>query len=289
MSKSRMRDPERLVSPVFGLAFKLLLSVVIAVPVLYMLLLSVSPQFAILSGQLIPSHFDWSNYSKIWKTAPLASGFVNSLIVCGASSVLAVLVASLAAYPLARYRFFGRAPLLYGALGLQLIPGPMTLLPVFVLFAMFQSLFGIVVIGSYWGVIVTYVTFSLPLSLWLMVGYIRTIPRELEEAVFVDGGTPLVALRKVVLPMAIPGMVVTLLFSLLVGWNDVLFATVLTNNDTRTLAVDLSNFTITQEGAPLPLYSQLMAAATVAAVPIVAIYLALQRYLIGGFGAGALK
>jgi len=84
-------------------------------------------------------------------------------------------------------------------------------------------------------------------------------------------------------------MVVSLLFALLTGWNDVLFATVLTNNSTRTLAVDLNNFTLSQEGSALPLYGQLMAAAVVTAAPIVLIYLALQRYLVSGLGAGALK
>src|SRR5262249_40597576 len=102
-------------------------------------------------------------------------------------------------------------------------------------------------------------------------------------------GGHLQALLKVVVPLALPGMIVTFLFSLLVGWNDVLFAAVLTSSGTRTLAVDLSTFVQVQEGVGLPQYSQLMAASVVASIPIVVVYLILQRYLVSGLGAGALK
>jgi trehalose/maltose transport system permease protein len=288
-ARAGRRQSERLMPRAATLTSLTVISVFVAVPVIYMIVLSLSPQFAILTGQLIPSHIIWRNYAEIWHAVPLADGFLNSAFTAGVAAVAAVAVTSMAAYPLARYRFGLRIPLLYGAIGLQLVPGPMILLPLFVLFAIVQSAVGISIIGSYWGVMIIYLTFALPLALWLMVGYIATIPRELEEAVFIDGGGHLQALLKVVVPLAFPGMVVTFLFSLLVGWNDVLFATVLTNNDTRTLAVDLSTFIQTQEGVALPQYSLLMAAAVVASVPIVVVYLILQRYLVSGLSAGALK
>lgn len=280
---------DRLLPGPVSLGVKIVIGLVVAVPVLYAVDLSFSPQFAILSGSVLPSRIVWQNYVTIWSATPLAQGFLNSALVSGVAAALAVCVASMAAYPLARYRFRLRTPMLYSAIGLQLIPGPMVLLPLFVIFSLVQSVIGISLIGSYWGVMITYLAFALPLAVWLMVGYVSTIPRELEEAVFVDGGGHLQALVRVVAPLALPGMVVTFLFALLVGWNDVLFAAVLTNNDTRTLAVDLSTFIQTQEGVALPQYSQLMAAAVIASVPIVVVYLILQRYLISGLGAGALK
>lgn len=285
----RIGEPDRLLSPLLAGLVKSFLAGFIAVPVLYMLMLSVSPKFQILSGKLIPAVLQFSNYVAIWRTVPLAAGFANSLIVCGVSSVVAVILGTAGGYVLARHRFLLRGPMLLGTLGLQLVPGPMVLLPLFVLFAMLQTVLGLTIIGSYWGVIVSYSSFALPLALWLMLGYIGSIPLELEEAVFVDGGGPLRALWSVVAPLAVPGMVVALVFSLLLGWNDVLFATVLTNNATRTLAVDLSTFTFTEQGQSFPLYNQLMAAAVVAAVPVVAVYLALQRYLVSGLKAGAVK
>jgi multiple sugar transport system permease protein len=286
---SRIGEPDRLLSPLLAGLVKTLLIAFVAVPVLYMLMLSVSPQFQILSGKLIPTALHFGNYASIWRTVPLAAGFANSLIVCGVSSVVAVILGTAGGYVLARHRFSLRGPMLLGTLGLQLVPGPMVLLPLFVLFAMLQTALGLTIIGSYWGVIISYSSFALPLALWLMLGYIGSIPLELEEAVFVDGGGPLRALWSVVAPLAVPGMVVALVFSLLLGWNDVLFATVLTNNATRTLAVDLSTFTFTEQGQSFPLYNQLMAAAVVAAVPVVAVYLALQRYLVSGLKAGAVK
>lgn len=266
-----------------------MLGLITAVPVLYLIVLALSPESAVDAGDLVPPYLDFSNYAKIWDTVDLGRGLINSIIICSISGVLAVLVATLAAYPLARYVFRGRNSILFSALGLQMIPGPMILLPMFVAFAVLQVLFGITVIGSSWGVVVSYLTFSLPLALWLMLGYIRTIPIELEEAAAVDGASPLRTLFLIVIPLAVPGMVVAFVFSLLLGWNDVLFAAVLTSDSTRTVAIDLQLFTFTQGGESLPAYGQLMAAGTVVAAPVVAAYLLLQRFVVGGLAAGALK
>jgi multiple sugar transport system permease protein len=268
---------------------RIFMALVIAVPVLYLIVLSISPEVSVEAGSIVPPRIDLSNYAKMWNSVDLGRGLLNSVFICGLAAVLAVLVATMAAYPLARYVFRGRKSLLYSALGLQLIPGPMILLPMFVVFALLQVLLDVTVVGSYWGVIVSYLTFSLPLALWLMLGYIRTIPIELEEAASVDGASPLTILFRIVMPLAVPGMVVAFVFSLLLGWNDVLFATVLTEGSTRTVAVDLQLFTLTLGGEALPAYGQLMAAGVVVAIPVVAAYLLLQRYVVGGLAAGALK
>ena len=207
----------------------------------------------------------------MWTSVDLGRGLLNSVIICGIAALLATIVATAAAYPLARYAFRGKTMLLYSALGLQMVPGPMVLLPMFVIFAVLQVLFGITIVGSYWGVILAYLTFSLPLSLWLMLGYIRTIPREVEEAASVDGG-PARNLRRIVMPLAVPGMVVAFVFSILLGWNDVLFASVLTSDSTRTVAIDL-DIPLTAGGQALPAYGQLMAAGVVVAIPVVVAYL----------------
>ena len=122
-----------------------------------------------------------------------------------------------------------------------------------------------------------------------MVSYLSSIPVELEEAALVDGATRFQALRKIVVPLALPGMVVALVFSFLVGWNDVLFASVLTSPDTRTLAVELQTFSAAQQGGSLPLYGQMMGASVVSALPVVILYMVFQRYLIGGLTAGGVK
>lgn len=265
------------------------LLVFIAIPVIYLIVLSLSPEISVDAGDLVPAHPTLGNYSSAWESVGLLRGFLNSVVTCGVAALVCVLVATAAAFPLARYRFFGSGPLFYGTLGLQLVPGPMILLPLFIVYSMLQVVVGLNAVGSYWGLMLTYIAFSLPLCMWLMVGYVRTIPRELDEAAAVDGASGARTFWSVVVPLSIPGMVVAFVLALLAGWNDVLFASVLTNQATRTVAVDLQLFTLAQGEELVPQYANLMAAAVMVAVPVVVVYLVLQRYLVGGLASGAVK
>jgi ABC-type glycerol-3-phosphate transport system permease component len=261
----------------------------ITLPIAFMLLLSVTPDPEITSGTLIPSRWAFDNYVKMWSTVHLGRGLFNSLFICGMASAIAVLFAVGAAYVLSRFDFRGRFPYLYSLIALQSVPHVMLLLPLFVLFSSIQTTIPIRLIGTYQGPVITYLTFALPLATWLMVSYLSSIPVELEEAALVDGATRFQALRKVVVPLALPGMVVALVFSFLVGWNDVLFASVLTSPETRTLAVELQTFSAAQQGGALPLYGQMMGASVLSALPVVILYMVFQRYLIGGLTAGGVK
>jgi multiple sugar transport system permease protein len=266
------------------------IAVVILVPIAYMLLLSVTPDAQVGAGALIPTHWALSNYVDMWSSASLAQGIVNSLIISGSASIIAVILAVGAAYVLTRFTFLGRRPYLYTLVGLQAVPGVMLLLPLFAVLAWIQhAILHFQLIGTYEIVIVTYLTFALPFATWILVSYLGSIPLELEEAALVDGATRLRALWHVVVPLALPGMVVALVFSFLTGWNDVLFASVLTHPDTRTLAYQLQVFSTAQEGGALPLYGQLMGAAAISALPVVVLYMIFQRYLIGGLTVGGVK
>lgn len=288
-SMKRRRDTQELLPSGVRIAARIILTVMILIPIAYLLLLSVTPDVQVGTGNLIPTHWAFSNYLLMWSSVSLAQGLVNSLIISGVASVIAVILAVGAAYVLTRFTFLGRRPYLYLLIGLQTVPGVMLLLPLFVVFASIQVVIHFQLIGSYEAVIVTYLTFALPFATWILVSYLGNIPLELEEAALVDGATRLRALWKVVVPLAWPGIVVALVFSFLTGWNDVLFASVLTNPDTRTLAVQLQAFSSAQEGGALPLYGQLMGAAAFSALPVVALYMILQRYLIGGLTAGGVK
>ena len=152
-----------------------------------------------------------------------------------------------------------------------------------------QSALSVTMIGQYYTVILTYMTFALPFACWLLLSYLGAIPVELEEAALVDGCTRMRVVRHVVFPLALPGMVVTFVFSFLLAWGDVLFASVLTDSHTRTLAVGLQAFVSSGESGGAVYWGQLMAASLASGVPIVVIFLALQRYIIGGLTGGALK
>jgi ABC-type glycerol-3-phosphate transport system permease component len=265
------------------------LLVLVLVPVLYILLASLNTDVGVAEGQFWPSAFSGASYTKIWTTAGLAGGIVNSLLVCGFVAVASALLGTVTAYVLVRYSFFGRLTILRGLVGLQSIPGTLMLLPVFVLFSSAGNYLGVTVIGTRWGLFIAYLTFALPFSTWVMVTYLRGLPRELEEAGRVDGASTVVILLRIISPLSLPAIVVSGIFAFLLGWNDVLFASVLTRPETHTAAVALQVFGSTQEGGALPVYSQMMAAALVCAAPVVLLYLVFQRYLVGGLTAGGVK
>jgi multiple sugar transport system permease protein len=250
---------------------------------------SVNTDLSVAAGAFWPEQLDLRNYLRIWSTVELGAGLVNSLIVAGAVAAASALLATSTAYVLVRFDFFGRVTILRGLLALQSIPGTLMLLPVFVLFASLATVFGVQVIGTRWALLVTYLTFALPFSTWVMVTYLRGLPRELDEAARIDGASSWGVLTRIVIPLSWPGLIVSGIFAFLLGWNDVLFASVMTNPESRTAAVALQVFGATQEGGAIPVYGQMMAAALVCALPVVVLYLIFQRYLISGLTAGGVK
>jgi multiple sugar transport system permease protein len=233
----------------------------------------------------IPSHLTLSPFVDMWRTIPLLTYLENSLIVCSIASVASVIVALLAAYAISRYRFRGRQVFSITILSTQMFPGILFLLPLFVIFVNLEKTTGIELYGSYLGLIITYLTFSLPFSIWMLTGYFNSIPRELEEAAMVDGATPLGALFRILIPAAIPGIVAVLIYAFMTAWSEMLFASVLTNDSTRTLAVGLQGYATQNQ----VYWNQIMAASLTVSVPIVVGFLLLQRFLVAGMTAGSVK
>ncbi|MFC9607425.1 carbohydrate ABC transporter permease [Streptomyces niveus] len=235
--------------------------------------------------QWIPSEITIRPYFDIWDTVPLAHYFVNSLIVAGAATVLSVTIAVFSAYAVSRYRFRGKRVFTVTVLSTQMFPGILFLLPLFLIFVNIGNSTGVALYGSRGGLILTYLTFSLPFSIWMLIGYFDSIPRDLDEAAMVDGCGPFGALFRVVVPAAIPGIVAVSVYAFMTAWGEVLFASVMTNDVTRTLAVGLQGYA-TQNDV---YWNQIMAASLVVSVPVVAGFLLLQRYLVAGLTAGAVK
>ncbi|WP_223859912.1 carbohydrate ABC transporter permease [Pseudarthrobacter sulfonivorans] len=266
-----------------------LLCALVLTPILYIFLASLNTDVGVASGEFWPSSFSLDSYSKIWDSVGLAKAIGNSLIVSGATAVVSALMAIGTAYVLVRFEFRGRLTVLRGLLGLQSIPGTLMLLPVFVLFSSAGTYLGVTVIGTLWGLFIAYLTFALPFSTWVMVTYLRGLPRELEEAARIDGASNLGILFRIIIPLSWPGIIVSAIFAFLLGWNDVLFASVFTRPDTHTAAVALQVFASAVEGGAIPVYSQMMAASLVCAVPVVVLYFMFQKYLVGGLTAGGVK
>jgi len=266
-----------------------LLCILVLVPILYIFLASLNTDLGVASGEFFPSSLSGESYAKIWTTVGLSRALINSLIVSGSVAIASALLGTVTAYVLVRYSFLGRVTILRGLLGLQSIPQTLMLLPVFVLFSSAGSYLGVTVIGTRWGLFIAYLTFALPFSTWVMVTYLRGLPHELEEAARIDGASSTDILIKIIFPLSLPAIVVSGIFAFLLGWNDVLFASIMTRPDTHTAAVALQVFGATQEGGAVPVYSQMMAAALVCALPVVILYFVFQRYLVGGLTAGSVK
>ncbi|MGC4790937.1 carbohydrate ABC transporter permease [Micromonospora sp. DT178] len=255
------------------------------------------PLYVMLSSALKPlqdvqGSFTWwprrptaQAFVDMWSTVPLGRYLVNSLVVSTVAAVFSVTVAIFAAYAVSRYRFRGRGLFSVTVLSTQMFPGILFLLPLFLIYVNLGTATGIQLYASRTGLIITYLTFSLPFSIWMLVGYFDSIPRGLDEAAQVDGAGPLRTLFRVILPTAVPGVVAVAVYAFMTAWGEVLFASVMTDEGSRTLAVGLQGYS-TQFNV---YWNQVMAASLVVSVPVVAGFLALQRYFVAGLTAGAVR
>jgi multiple sugar transport system permease protein len=263
-----------------------LLGLFALMPVYVMLSASLKPLSDVQGAfRWLPSHLTVSPFIDMWQTIPLLLYLQNSLIVSTTASVASVLVALLASYAISRYRFHGRQIFRITILSTQMFPGILFLLPLFVIFVNIGQVTGINLYGSRTGLIITYMTFTLPFAIWMLAAYLDTIPRDLDQAAEVDGSGPMGAFIRVVIPAAIPGIVAVLIYAFMTAWSEMLFASVLTNDSTRTLAVGLQGYATQNQ----VYWNQIMAASLTVSVPIVVGFLLLQRFLVAGMTAGSVK
>jgi multiple sugar transport system permease protein len=233
-----------------------------------------------------PSHPTLRPFVDIWTTVPLARYFWNSLLVCVLSTVFSVVIAIFAAYAVSRHRFRGRTAFTGTVLSTQMFPGILFLLPLFLIFVNVDRTLGFTAMyQTRLGLVVTYLTFTLPFSIWMLASYLDGIPRELDEAAKVDGTGEVGALLRVVLPAARPGVIAVAVYAFMTAWGEILFASVMTNDSTKTLSIGLQYYS-TQINV---YWNQVMAASLVVSVPVVVAFLLLQRYLVAGLTSGAVK
>jgi multiple sugar transport system permease protein len=263
----------------------------------FLTLFTITPLYAMLTAAIKPLQdvqgaFTWlptrptlQAFRDMWTTVPLSRYLVNSLVVAGVAAIVSVAIAIFAAFAVSRYRFRGRTAFSVTVLSTQMFPGILFLLPLFLIYVNIGNATGIELYSTRTGLIITYLTFSLPFSIWMLVGYFDSIPRGLDEAAQVDGAGPLRTLFQVILPTAVPGVLAVTVYAFMTAWGEVLFASVMTNENSRTLAVGLQGYA-TQYNV---YWNQIMAASLVVSIPVVAGFLFLQRYFIAGLTAGAVK
>ncbi|MGP5071226.1 carbohydrate ABC transporter permease [Arthrobacter rhombi] len=262
------------------------LSAIVILPLYVVLITSVKPLEDV-RGLFTwwPSTITLQPYLDIWTTVPLADYFVNSLIVTVSATFFSVVLAIMAAYAISRFEFKGARAFSLVVLSTQMFPGILFLLPLFLIFTQIERTVGLQLSGSYLGLILTYLTFSLPFAIWMLTGFFASIPRALEEAAMIDGTGRLGALIRVVLPVARPGIVAVSVYCFITAWGEVLFASVLTNSSTRTLAIGLRSYASQND----VYWNQLMAASVVVSLPVLIGFMLVQRHLIAGLSSGSVK
>lgn len=229
---------------------------------------------------LIPSGFTLESYWTIFEERAIGRWFINTVIVAGSTSVFSTVIAINAAYALSRFKTKTTSIFTILILFSQLLPAALIVVPLFVIFqqlGLYNSLFGLAVADT---------AFILPVAIWLLKGFFDQIPVEIEQQAMIDGCTQLGAFYRVVLPLALPGLVVVVAMSFISGWDEFFLArTLIASQDNWVLSVGLTSF----RGEYTLDWSQMMAAAVIFTVPALIFFLFVQRYLVAGLSAGAVK
>lgn len=268
--------------------FALLLYVIFALlPFLWMLTASLEPVSSLYraSASLIPHPFTLQNYLDVIRPNSANSNdfvrqFLNSIIVAGGTVILAIVIGVPAAYGFSRFQFRGRRTIMYIILAQSIFPLVNFLVPLYILMQDFDLL------NTYWSLIIGYLTFSLPLDIWMLKGFFDGIPTDMEISARLDGASRWRAFIEVGLPPAVPGIVATAVFTFILAWDEYLYAlTMISSAPMRTLPLGIFSFFSDAS----PNWNLLTATAIAMSVPVVIVFLVLQRYFISALTKGALK
>ncbi|MBB3728248.1 carbohydrate ABC transporter permease [Nonomuraea dietziae] len=229
---------------------------------------------------LFPTEITFDHFANLARNEQLFGYLVNSVIVSVVTAVLSVVVSAYMAYAFSKFRYRGRRSLMHLVLASQMFPQALLLVTLYAVFSASGLL------GSYTALILSFTTFTLPLCVWMLKGIFDTVPSSLMEAAAIDGASRLRTLHQIALPLAAPGLVAAGLFAFVRAWNDFVFALTLTDPDRQTLPPGLVH---TYLGEFQTAWPDLMAASFVVSLPVIAAFMFLQRYLVGGLTAGAVK
>jgi trehalose/maltose transport system permease protein len=231
-----------------------------------------------------PAHPTFANFREVLSTSDFQHALANSTIVAGSVTLISLLIGSLAGFALGRFRFRGRSAVLYLMLSMTIFP------QIAILGALYTLISRYHLYNSLKALILSYLIFTLPFTIWVLTSFMRGLPRDLEEAAYVDGATPLQVFYKVLLPLIAPGLVTTGLLAFIAAWNEFLYALSFTNTtDKHTVPVAITQF-VGKSGSTFQVpWGQIMAATVIVTVPLIVATLILQRRILAGLTAGAVK
>ncbi|ACL68841.1 binding-protein-dependent transport systems inner membrane component [Halothermothrix orenii H 168] len=230
---------------------------------------------------LFPRIIQWSNFSRVlFGKYQFYQYFINSFIVAGVTSLVCILLGLPASYAFSRFRFYGKKLFLFAILATQMFS------PVILIIPLYKVMKSAGLMDTYFALIIANTAFALPMSIWLLTGYLQSIPVSLEEAAMIDGTSRIGALFKIILPLAAPGIITSGIYAFILAWNDLIFAlTFITKQGMRPITLALTDFA----GKNVIYWNDMMAAAVLSVLPVAFLFSLVQKYLVQGLTAGSVK
>ena len=257
--------------------------IAVIVPLLWMISTSLKTMTEITGSRdihIIPREPTFMAFLSIWKDYPMLIWFKNSFQVVIFATVISICFSTLAGYGCSRFNFRGRGSFLAFLLVTQMFPSIMMLIPYYKVLQTFR------LINTLAGLMVVYISFTIPMLTWMMTGYFEGIPKELDEAALIDGCSRFRTFRQIILPLTLPGLISAAIYAFIQGWNEYMFALILMTNDRlKTLPVGIGMM----NGYYRIMWNDLMAASIVSSIPLLLIFLFLQKYFVSSLTAGAVK
>lgn len=228
-----------------------------------------------------PAHFSLKNFSDVMTEQPFGTWLLNSVLVSLMTTVLGVFLACTAAYAFSRFKFAGRDAGMLAFLVSQMFPGTLMLIPLFIIIVKWLGLG-----NTFWGLVIVYATTAIPFCVWMLKGYFDTIPIDIEESARIDGASPRTIFIRIILPLAQPAIAITALFSFMTAWNEFILASVFLESEAKyTAPVGLRFFV----GGFSSQWGFFAAGSVIVSLPVVILFLYLQKYLVAGLTAGSVK
>lgn len=275
-------EERKTLSRIFLIELPVLVILIFALaPFVWMLLTSVKPNqdLSLFPVRYWPSVFTLAHFDMLLQRTSFAHNWFNSLLIATGAVLVGLSVSIPAAYAFSRFKFKGRNFFLTGFLVINMFPIVLLIIPLFVLMRHLG------LIDTFIGVIIGHSTFSIPFSIWMLVSYFNAIPQDLDEAAMIDGASRLQTIRLVVLPLITPGVVTTAIYVFITSWNEYLFAMMLSGDKVRPVTVALQLFI----GEFTVQWGLLTAGGALIALPVTLLFLFIQKRLVGGLTAGAVK
>ena len=251
-------------------------------PYLYMILTALKPKGEIQKIPIgyLPTEWHWKNFKEVWQVIPLAHYLKSSFIISIGATLIVLLLSIPAAYYVARNQFKGRNIFLLIVLATQMFPATS------VIIGIFREIVKFKLVDTYLALILVYAAFSMAFSIWILSSFFASIPKEIEEAAWIDGASRLGTLIKVILPLALPGIVTAFIFSFIAAWNEFVIALTLTSTpDREPLTVGLTSLI----GQYQVQWNYMFTGSLIGIIPVVILFASIEKYLVGGLTAGSVK